>query len=260
MTKFGWIKGTSDFEKKVEHCLQFFNAPDVGSWRREYGDVLQAVAFRTSATFDSEPGAVLAWLRYGEMQSEKISCRPWNGQAFKAALAEMRQLTRLRSPRVFLNRLRTLCAKCGVALVIAKAPQGCRASGATRFIAADKAMILLSFRHLSDDQFWFTFFHEAAHLILHSKKALFLEDHSEVTSTEEQEANEFAEDVLIPRNARKEIIGKEYDRSNILRLAVKLGLARGIVVGQLQHQGLIRADQFNWLKRRFNWKEIEAAI
>ena len=35
---------------------------------------------------------------------------------------------------------------------------------------------MLSLRHKSNDHLWFTFFHEAGHLLLQSKKAAFLEE------------------------------------------------------------------------------------
>jgi HTH-type transcriptional regulator / antitoxin HigA len=115
-------------------------------------------------------------------------------------LITMRRLTRKKEPSIFVPELRKLCAENGVALVIARGPAGCRASGATRFLSDKKAMILLSFRYLADDQFWFTFFHEAGHLLMHSHKAVFLEDGSDVSLKEEHEANLFAQNILIPPN------------------------------------------------------------
>ena len=76
-------------------------------------------------------------------------------------------------------------------------------------------MILLSFRYLSDDQFWFTFFHEAGHLVLHNKKALFLEDGSDVTSKEEDDANDFAERILIPSDSREELLRISINKASI---------------------------------------------
>ena len=67
----------------------------------------------------------------------------------------------------FLPKLQALCAEAGVALVFVRAPRGCRVSGASRLVTPEKAMILVSFRFRSDDQFWFTVFHEIGHLILH---------------------------------------------------------------------------------------------
>jgi HTH-type transcriptional regulator/antitoxin HigA len=258
MVRLGWIESRSGLDQKVDECLRFFAVPDVRAWQQKYSDVLSAVAFRTSPTFESEPSAVIAWLRFGEIRSSEIACRDWNAKAFKNALSEIRQLTRRKSPSSFIPDLRRLCANAGVAVVVAQSPKGCRASGATRFLSPSKALILLSFRYLSDDQFWFTFFHEAAHLLLHSHKALFLEDGSEVTHAEENEANSFAEKILVPPEARPELATMPITKEDIMRFAVKSGISRGIVVGQLQHMKRIAPSQFNWMKRHFRRQEISS--
>jgi HTH-type transcriptional regulator / antitoxin HigA len=256
MIKLGWLDRVSSVDEKVKACLSFFDVPDVVAWRHKYRNIIQAVRFRTSATFGSEPGAVLAWLRHAEMRSAAIRTKPWHAQKFKANLMSARQLTRKKDPNSFVGDLQKLCAEGGVRLVIARAPSGCRASGATQFISPNRPMMLLSLRYLSDDQFWFSFFHEAGHLLCHDHNAIFLEDDSEVTSEQEQEANDFAERMLIPSEYRSELSEMRITRENILRYAVKVGVSRGIVVGQLQHMNLIRSNQFNWLKRRYSWDQI----
>jgi HTH-type transcriptional regulator/antitoxin HigA len=255
MQKFEWIPTHHSVDKNVEACLKFFGVSDVQEWRGKYRNVLSAVSFRTSPTFKSEPGAVLAWLRYGELKAAKIPCHAWNPTGFERELINIRRLTRHKEPSQFLPLLRRLCADHGVALVSARTPTGCRASGATRFLNADKAMMLLSFRYMSDDQFWFTFFHESAHLLLHSSKALFLEDGSEVSLKEEHEANLFAQNILVPPGARSELLSMTPSKDNIMKFSVKVGLARGIVVGQLQYAGRIKPDQLNWLKRRYKLED-----
>ena len=94
---------------------------------------------------------------------------------FEADLPTIRRLTREKDPGQFIPRLKEACAARGVAVAIVRGPNGWRASGAARFLSPTKALIQLSFRYLSDDQFWFTFFHEAGHLLLHGKDLLFLE-------------------------------------------------------------------------------------
>ncbi|MFX9089566.1 ImmA/IrrE family metallo-endopeptidase, partial [Acinetobacter baumannii] len=47
-------------------------------------------------------------------------------------------------------------------------------------LTPEKAMVLLSFRHLSDDHFWFTLFHEFAHLLLHNNQTFIDTDDTEV--------------------------------------------------------------------------------
>ena len=256
MIRFGWIKPARTFSDKTEACLRFFSVPDVVSWHERYRGELSVAAFRTSPTFVSNPGAVLAWLRWAELRSKEIACDVWDPDKFGHRLTEMRILTKRKEPGRFLPELRRMCAQCGVALVVARAPTGCRASGATRFLTPEKAMIALSFRYRTDDQFWFTFFHEAGHLLLHGKKALFLEDDSEVTSSEEAEANEFAGRILIPQESVPTLMRLGPNVREIIRFAIKVGVSPGIVVGQLQHLGRIRPNRLNGLKRRYRWSAM----
>lgn len=256
MQKFGWIPTRTRAEDNVAACLKYFDVSDVKEWREKYSQFLSLVSFRMSPTYKSEPGAVIAWLRYGEIKSREIPCRGWNPASFERSLINMRRLTRKKDPSIFIPELRKLCAESGVALVIARGPAGCRASGATRFLSAKKAMILLSFRYLSDDQFWFTFFHEAGHLLMHGQKALFLEDGSDTSLKEEHEANLFAQTILIPPEVRAEFLSLKATKESVMKFAVKIGISRGIVVGQLQHQGKIEPSQLNFLKLRYNVEDL----
>jgi plasmid maintenance system antidote protein VapI len=254
MIKFGWIESARGIADKVAACLRFFNVPNIGVWRERYHGVLEMeAAFRTSPSFDSKPGAVAAWLRQGELVGESIDCKPWNAERFKEMLSKIRSLTRERDPDVFVHELVRLCAECGVAVVILRPPTGCRASGATRFLSPSKALLLLSFRYLSDDHFWFTFFHEAGHLLLHSKSALFLEGAGRVSTTEEEEANEFAAHTLIPPQFQTDMLNLPVDGRKVMRFARHVGVSPGIVVGQLQHYGRFTQRQLNNLKTRFTW-------
>ena len=230
MARLGWIKRQSTPERKVAECLRFFETESLSSWREKYDRVLAAVAFRASPSFEPSPGAILAWLQFGKLQAANIACADWNREQFVASLPDIRKLTRLPRPSVFIPKLREILAKSGVAVVIARTPSGCHTSGATSFVSPNKAMMLLSFRHRSDDQFWFTVFHEAGHLALHENSALFIEDGSEVTSTEEQEANEFATEVLLPNDSRAELGHVPLNQKSIQRFAVAHGISRGIVI------------------------------
>jgi HTH-type transcriptional regulator/antitoxin HigA len=257
MQKLGWIPSHTRIEDNVDACLEFFRVRNVKEWRSKYSQFLSLVSFRTSPTHKSEPGSVISWLRYGEIKSEEISCRAWNATKFERSLISMRRLTRKKDPSIFVPELRRLCAENGVALVIARGPAGCRASGATRFLNAQKAMILMSFRYLADDQFWFTFFHEAGHLLMHSQKAVFLEDGSDASLKEEHEANLFAQNILIPPEVRAEFISLKPSKDAIMKFAVKIGISRGIVVGQLQHHGRLEPSQLNFLKRRYSVEDLK---
>ncbi|ESZ62704.1 ImmA/IrrE family metallo-endopeptidase [Mesorhizobium sp. L103C131B0] len=259
MVKFGWVPAPAK-EDLAATLLHFFGVDDKVSWQARYGQDIAAVSFRTSPTYESRPGAVAVWLRWSELQSEFIPCALWNPALLKLKVTEMRALTRRKHPWQFIPLLQALCAECGVALVIAPAPTGCRASGATRFLSATKALIALTLRYKSDDHFWFTFFHEVGHLLLHGKDALFLEDGSEVAEKEEKEANEFAERTLIPLEFKGSLEKIRFRANDIIRLAVQIGISPGVLVGQLQHSGQLGRGQFNTLKRRYEWSQFDTKL
>lgn len=257
MIKFGWIEKSNDL---LNTCLNFFKVPDVYSWKVKYPNEINTLAFRTSLSFNSDQGAIAAWLRQGEIITENINCKPWNKELFEETLIEIKKLTRVKSPKDFIPKLIKLCANCGVAVGIVTTPSGCRASGATKFINKDRAILLLSFRYLSDDQFWFTFFHEAGHLILHNKKSLHLEinDKDKLISEEEIEANTFAAETLIPYMLHDKLKFIRGNMRKIISVATEAGVSPGIVVGQLQYLGYIDFKYLNSYKRRYNWDEIKS--
>lgn len=255
MTRWGWIRATENRTDRVKACLEFFGVPTVAAWQARFGPGDGRVAFRTSSRFRSNPGATAAWLRKGEIEAAAMSCRTWEPLQFRAALTRLRTLTKVGFPSRFVPVLQRVCAASGVAVVIVRGPRGCRASGATRFLDGDRAVILLSFRHLTDDQFWFTFFHEAGHLLLHEarlRQSGWTLDEADWQGSQEDAANEFAEKVLIPSEFRAELETVRPTVTAVVRFAVRAGISPGIVVGQLQHRGLAR-DRLNGLKRHYSW-------
>jgi HTH-type transcriptional regulator/antitoxin HigA len=257
MQSLGWVDSAKDKQEKLRSCLDFFGVPNLDAWYRTYVDVKAAVAFRTTDAYLEHAPATAAWLRQGELQAESLDCKEWNPQRFAAQLVKIRGLTQIAEPSEFLPRLRAICAEAGVAVVALKAPKGCRASGATFFANPNKAVLLLSFRYLTDDQFWFSFFHEAGHLVLHwDADLLILETSDSPKSPREEEANQFAMDLLIPRELRKRLPAASKTLIGITRLARDAGVSYGIVLGQMQFCGLVRPDRFNRLKTRYKWEHL----
>lgn len=252
MQKNGWIPKVAFPAQNLRNCLSFFDVPDVQSWKEIYSVGSGLAAFRTSPAFDPKLGAVAAWLRQGEIEADFIDCSFWDKDKFCAALQDARYLTTQEDPSIFIPELQKIFAACGVAVVIARTPDGCQASGATKFISNEKAILMLSFRHLSDDHFWFTFFHEAAHLILHGD-VVFVEGEHCSDSVQEQEANMFSADFLIPVEYKDELRLLGSDVRKIFRFAKKLGISPGIVVGQLQHLGIVKHYHLQKLKVRYKW-------
>ena len=107
-----------------------------------------------------------------------------------------------------------------------------------------------------DDQFWFSLFHEAGHILFGGKKLIFLDEIDTWTDAEEVRANEFASNILIPRQTYADFIEKRiFSHKSVRSLSQQLGVAPGIVVGRLQHEGCISWRLLNSLKREFELTE-----
>lgn len=254
MAKFGWLGAASTGRDKLRHAFAFFGVSSVDEWRETWlSEHAGLTAYRTSPVFTTQAAAAAAWLRQGELTASHIRTTQWSRADFERLLPKLKPLTRIPRPAEFLPQLQHKCAECGVAVVIVRAPKGCPASGATR-VRNGRAILQLSARYLRDDSFWFTFFHEAGHLILHEDR-LFLEwsEKRHFDEKEELEANDFAGRVLIPPSEEAALRELPHDYRAIMRFARNLSVSPGIVVGQLQHRGLVPREKLNFLKKRYTW-------
>jgi len=251
MVRFGWVQDCREnAAAQVAECLRFFGVATVSAWRERY--VAPLAAFRASPRNEMQPGAVAAWLRQGERRAAAIECAPFTRLAFRQVLQELRALTNEPEPAIFVPRMTALCAAAGVAVVLEPAPSGCPASGAVRWQTPERALLMLSLRYKSNDQLWFSFFHEAAHLLLHGKRLLFLEVEEHLDGQDEEEANAFARDFLIPPGAATQLAGMRAEAA-VRQVAEQIGIAPGIVVGRMQKEGWLPWTHLNGLKTRYTW-------
>jgi HTH-type transcriptional regulator/antitoxin HigA len=246
LRKRGQIPETDSKVDLVRRCLEFFGIDSPESLAASS----TVASFRKSPAFEPDDLAMCTWLRLGELEAERTECEPYDRNQFRSLLDKLRALTRESDLQRIKKALQDECRKCGVAVCFTTELRHTHVSGAARWITPDKAMIQLSCRYKSDDHFWFTFFHECAHILLHGKKEGFLEGR-ETSSQEEEEANEFAANHLIPRQAISSLMReKPLSEERLVRFAEQIGIAPGIVVGQLQkRKRLVPATPLNKLKR-----------
>jgi len=251
MIDWGWIESNPT----IESCLAFFGVSSIRAWNDTYGRLVAQTVFKTAQAYESQPGPVVAWLRRGEVQSDSIACMPWNPNRLLDLVPELRALTRIPDPKAFVPALVDHCRSCGIAFVIVRAPKGCRAIGAARFLNPNRAIIQLSFRYLSDDHFWFALFHEMAHLILHGNQSTFIEIPNRDDDRWEAEANSYAQHTLIPVEYESELARLPRTYLSVSRFAKQIGISPGIVVGQLQYRRILGRERLNKLKTRYAWSE-----
>lgn len=241
------IERSKDKAAAVGQMLSFFGVASVAQYREVYA--APQAQFRRSTAFEVNEGAIAAWLRLGELEAARVQCAPYDAAAFRSALYELREITCHEELAVIQRALVARCAAVGVAVVFIREVAGCRASGATRWLTPTKAVVQLSLRYKSNDHLWFTFFHEAAHILLHGKREVFLEGAGPKSGTEEREADGFAQDLLIaPDRYQRLIHVRPFTESAVRQLASEVGIHPAIIVGRLQHDGLLPHSRFTNLK------------
>ena len=256
MIRFGWVPKVQNKALQVRECLKFFAVSDVAAWRATYS--APVAAYRASPKLKRVGPSVAAWLREGERKAAELRCADYHKAKFEQTLAEIRSLTKIAEPIKFLPTLTQLCAAAGVAVVIAPAPEGCPVSGATKWLAPNKALIMLSVRGKSDDKLWFTFFHEAGHLLKHGKSLTFIDSLGEagLHASEEAEAGAFARDFLLSSAAFSAFVAAGiFSAARVERFAKEQGVSAGIVVGRLQFDGHIPFANLNGLKVKYAWNQ-----
>lgn len=246
----------------VESCLRFFGVASPDEWRSHYGGM--QMTFRRSRAEQSNVGAISAWLRLGEQQAEKFDGPKYDKARFEKALHHIRNLT-CESPEIFEPQLRKLLYDAGVLLVLLPAIPCAHVSGVARWLSPTRPLIQLSLYGKTNDKFWFTFFHEAAHILLHAsskedKSSIFLDDPNAAITDDlrEHEANQWAGNWLIPSQFTQ-VLASLKTKVGVSSFAREIGVHPGIVVGRLQHDKLIEPSWMNELKQSFRFKSTEDA-
>ncbi len=249
MVKLGWLKTVGDPVSQLQSLLRFFGIASPEQWEGAYAEAL----CRKSKTSKPEPLSV--WFRAGELVAQAITCAPFNADIFRTVLLRARVITR--EPKHFKEPLVQACAEAGVALAFVHDLRLSGISGATRWLTPSKALIQLSLRYKRHDQLWFTFFHEAGHILLHGKTRVFLEGDIEKENPHlEEEADKFARDTLVPPNEYARFVSQArgvFTAANVVAFAERIGVAPGIVVGRLQHDKLLPFDRLDHLRTRLKW-------
>ena len=141
----------------------------------------------------------------------------------------------------FFSQLQDLCLQAGVKVFYTPKMPKAPISGSTRWIK-DTPVIQLTARYRQNDRFWFTFFHEAGHILLHGKKYISLENvnFSDADPVKEQEAHDFAEEWTFSKKQEEEVISAApLSQDDIINFAKKYNTHPAMIIGRLQHMELI---------------------
>jgi HTH-type transcriptional regulator/antitoxin HigA len=245
----GYIPKSRDKRQTVGALLRFFGVASFSALRERQEALLQ---YRITPKSKVSLGALWAWLQVGDIEGGEINTAPYNERRFLDALGEIRGLTGEQA-EVFFPRMRDLCASAGVAFVVIKEFPKSGANGVARWISTDKAMIQLSTRRRWTDIFWFSFYHEAKHVLDRQKKRAFVNGINDDPNAEAA-ADRFAAEWLIPPDKWAGFVASgAWSAVRVREFAELVGIQPGIVVGRLQHEMLVPHAKLNELRRRFVW-------
>jgi HTH-type transcriptional regulator/antitoxin HigA len=266
-----WIDSKSDDIEQLRELYKFFGVNSVNQLSPVWSQL--EVNYRTSNKYTQNHFNIMAWLRKGEILAKDINCKPYNSSEFRSALSECRKLTNYSFDKVY-KKIQDICSEAGVAVVYVEELKNVSTSGAAHWIDKETALIQLSLRGKADDKFWFNFYHEAGHILLHGRKEQFIDNHgaglmfsgknedcsddtpyfTEENKLKEAEADEFSGNFLIPRKEFSKFVNEgDFSETSIKAFAKIQGISTGIVVGQLQNKGYLGWDKFYYLKRKYTF-------
>lgn len=248
MSKRNWdyIEITRSPFERVVNLRKFFSVASLGF----NTELKRKLAFRKQDNDSFSYESLYCWLRYGEIQSNKIEYPKFDIVKLKESVEKIRSLTSC----LFLDKIdeiKELLKECGVSLIFEPHLTNTYVNGVSYKITKDKAIIMISDRGKKDDILWFTLFHEIAHLIMHSKKEVFIDGDNELKSSIEKEADDFAKNTLISKNAYDDFIENNIiNEKTIRKFSKDNNIIPGILVGRMQKEGIIGYNEFNNLITR----------
>lgn len=253
MKKIGIVPNTRNKAEIADSLLKFFRVASPRQWADIY--VGSSLAFKIELKYTAEPEAISVWLRLGELQARNINTAPFDKKALRGSLSQIQTIAYNHSSN-WLDELQEVFSSCGVALVytpcIAKAP----IYGASRWIKNNTIpLIQVTDRHKDYNAFWFTLYHELAHILYHGKKEVFIDGLESIQpdKTKEDEADAFAARMLLSEKERNELFSHtSFDKKLVLQLAQKFKKHPGIIVAQVQREynQLYKNVQLNSLKEK----------
>lgn len=255
MVKVEWLPQAKNDMEKTTNLLTFFGTTSFKNIIEK--ELVEGVFFRISTKKNYSKPAIVAWLRKGVINSQKINTLAFDKLRLKELLPEIRKLS-LEEPSIFIPKLKEIMAQSGIAFVITPNLKNAPINGVSSWISPSKAMVQLSIRNKFADIFWFSLFHEVGHLLLHDRKQANIDiDGGKDTGKEKQkeiEADNFAQKFLIPDDLYKEFVNRAvFSKDAIFSFAKEVNIEPSIIIGRLQHDEYLPYSMFSRYRTRYEW-------
>jgi HTH-type transcriptional regulator / antitoxin HigA len=238
MIKKEWIEipGTTQFAKEhsEEIIRSFFN-------RANYKIQTNNIFFRKGLRSDSiiDEYALSIWYAKALIEQENIVIEKdyLEGSLSDDFLDEVKRLSIFEEGPLLAQKL---LLKVGIKLVIVPHLSGTHIDGAVFKNSSNTPVICLTLRYDRVDYFWFTLFHELAHLKLHLNNEMkyFFDDLKSYKdlSKIEKEADIFAEEKLISKQEWESFYSEYISEDDVHNFAEKCRISSAIAAGRIQKE------------------------
>jgi len=242
MAKLGWIEETREVKEKVVNLRKYFEVVELSLLGNEQ---ITRIACRRLAITEKSDLALMAWAQEAKIKAREIQTLPINIKNLISAIPEIRNMT-VQKPKDFCPKIKKCLADCGIALVFLPHLKGSFLQGAS-FMDGNKIVVGLTVRGKDADKFWFSLFHELAHIALGHVEKL-----NGTSEDDERAADKWSGDTLISADDFEAFKrGGDYSEKNVIKFAKAQGIAPGIVVGRMQSEGIIKYSMLNNLKEKY---------
>lgn len=242
MAKLGWVPETREAKEKVINLRKYFEVVELSLLGSEQ---ITRIACRRLAITEKSDLALMAWAQEAKIKARGIQTAPINIKGLISAMPELRKMTVL-NPKEFCPEIKKCLADCGIALVFLPHLKGSFLQGAS-FMDGNKIVVGLTARGKDADKFWFSLFHELAHIALGH-----VGQPNGTSEEDENAADKWSGDILIASEDFEAFRrDRDYSERSVLLFAKKQGIAPGIVVGRMQLEGMIKYSMLNNLKEKY---------
>lgn len=242
MVKHRWVPPAENKSERVINIRKYFEVVDLEILNNPQ---IMRIACRRLSLNEKGDLSLLAWAQRAKLEARNIEVEPVNIKKLEKIIPKIRRMTKC-APCNFCPKLKTELASCGIALVILPHINGSFLHGAS-FYDGSKIVIGLTIRGKDADKFWFSLFHELAHVIKGH-----IGRQNGTTKEDEEEADKFAQNTLIPEDKFNNFIKDGvFTNISIINFSESLEIDRGIVVGRLQKKGIIPFSRHNELKTKY---------
>ncbi len=242
MAKLGWVPETGNLKEKVINLRKYFEVVELSLLE---SNQITRIACRRLAVTEKSDFALLAWAQEAKIKAREVKTAPINIKGLINTIPNIRLMTVMK-PIEFCPEIKNMLTEYGIALVFLPHLQGSFLQGAS-FMDGNRIVVGLTARGMDADKFWFSLFHELAHIILGHVGQL-----NGTSDEDENDADRMARDILIPIDDFERFTeNNSFSAYSVRAFAKSQGVATGIVVGRLQNEGFIKHSMLNDLKDHY---------